>query len=204
MSDKKKYSEQESDKIVNEVPDNTFEMADDITDDAAAVEDIDDVSNEEGDELEALKNALQERQEALDKEKNEYLFLMAEFDNFKKRTMREKAEILRNGAESVLKGLLPIVDDFERGIDAIKDSTDAASVREGMELIYNKFIKYLNQNGVKEIPTKDVAFDTDVHEAIAMVPVEDEAQKGKVIDTVQKGYKLNDKVIRHAKVVVAQ
>lgn len=204
MSDKKKYSEQESDKIVNEVPDNTFEMADDITDDAAGVEDIDDVSNEEGDELEALKNALQERQEALDKEKNEYLFLMAEFDNFKKRTMREKAEILRNGAESVLKGLLPIVDDFERGIDAIKDSTDAASVREGMELIYNKFIKYLNQNGVKEIPTKDVAFDTDVHEAIAMVPVEDEAQKGKVIDTVQKGYKLNDKVIRHAKVVVAQ
>lgn len=204
MSDKKKYSEQESDKIVNEVPDNTVEMADEMTADETTEEDIEDVSTEEGDELEALKNALQERQEALDKEKNEYLFLMAEFDNFKKRTMREKAEILKNGAENVLKGLLPIVDDFERGIDAIKDSTDADSVKEGMELIYNKFIKYLNQNGVKEIPTKDATFDVDVHEAIAMVPVEDEAQKGKVIDTIQKGYKLNDKVIRHAKVVVAQ
>lgn len=204
MSDKKKYSEQESDKIVNEVPDNAVEMADEMTADETTEEDIEDVSTEEGDELEALKNALQERQEALDKEKNEYLFLMAEFDNFKKRTMREKAEILKNGTENVLKGLLPIVDDFERGIDAIKDSTDADSVKEGMELIYNKFIKYLNQNGVKEIPTKDATFDVDVHEAIAMVPVEDEAQKGKVIDTIQKGYKLNDKVIRHAKVVVAQ
>lgn len=204
MSDKKKYSEQESDKIVNEVPDNTVEMADEMTADETTEEDIEDVSTEEGDELEALKNALQERQEALDKEKNEYLFLMAEFDNFKKRTMREKAEILKNGAENVLKGLLPIVDDFERGIDAIKDSTDADSVKEGMELIYNKFIKYLNQNGVKEIPTKDATFDVDVHEAIAIVPVEDEAQKGKIIDTIQKGYKLNDKVIRHAKVVVAQ
>lgn len=205
MSDKKNHSEEESDKIVNEVPDNTVEVADVMpADDPTEKEDVEGVAPDEGDELEALKNALQERQEALDKEKNEYLFLMAEFDNFKKRTLREKAEILKNGAENVLKGLLPIVDDFERGIDAIKDSTDAASVKEGMELIYNKFVKYLNQNGVKEIPTKDVPFDVDVHEAIAMVPVEDESQKGKVIDTVEKGYKLNDKVIRHAKVVVAQ
>lgn len=205
MNDKKKHSEEESDKIVNEVPDKTVEVADIMpADDQTENEDIEGVTPEEGDELETLKNALQERQEALDKEKNEYLFLMAEFDNFKKRTMREKAEILKNGAENVLKGLLPIIDDFERGIEAIKDSSDAASVKEGMELIYHKFVKYLNQNGVKEIPTKDMPFDVDVHEAIAMVPVEDEAQKGKVIDTVQKGYKLNDKVIRHAKVVVAQ
>jgi len=205
MNDKKKHSEKGSDKIVNEVPDKTVEVADVMpADDQTEKEDIEGVASEEDDELEALKNALQERQEALDKEKNEYLFLMAEFDNFKKRTMREKAEILKNGAENVLKGLLPIIDDFERGIDAIKGTSDAASVKEGMELIYNKFIKYLNQNGVKEIPTKDVTFDVDIHEAIAMVPVEDESQKGKVIDTVQKGYKLNDKVIRHAKVVVAQ
>ncbi len=205
MNDKKKHSEEESDKIANEVPDKTAEMADVMpADGQTEKEDIESVASEEGDELEALKNALQERQEALEKEKNEYLFLMAEFDNFKKRTMREKAEILKNGAENVLKGLLPIIDDFERGMDAIKGTSDAASVKEGMELIYNKFIKYLNQNGVKEIPTKDVTFDVDIHEAIAMVPVEDESQKGKVIDTVQKGYKLNDKVIRHAKVVVAQ
>ncbi len=205
MNDKKKHSEEESDKIANEVPDKTAEMADVMpADGQTEKEDIESVESEEGDELEALKNALQERQEALEKEKNEYLFLMAEFDNFKKRTMREKAEILKNGAENVLKGLLPIIDDFERGMDAIKGTSDAASVKEGMELIYNKFIKYLNQNGVKEIPTKDVTFDVDIHEAIAMVPIEDESQKGKVIDTVQKGYKLNDKVIRHAKVVVAQ
>ncbi len=205
MNDKKKHSEEESDKIANEVPDKTAEMADVMpADGQTEKEDIEGVESEEGDELEALKNALQERQEALEKEKNEYLFLMAEFDNFKKRTMREKAEILKNGAENVLKGLLPIIDDFERGMDAIKGTSDAASVKEGMELIYNKFIKYLNQNGVKEIPTKDVTFDVDIHEAIAMVPIEDESQKGKVIDTVQKGYKLNDKVIRHAKVVVAQ
>lgn len=205
MNDKKKHSEEESDKIANEVRDKTAEMADVMpADGQTEKEDIEGVESEEGDELEALKNALQERQEALEKEKNEYLFLMAEFDNFKKRTMREKAEILKNGAENVLKGLLPIIDDFERGMDAIKGTSDAASVKEGMELIYNKFIKYLNQNGVKEIPTKDETFDVDIHEAIAMVPVEDESQKGKVIDTVQKGYKLNDKVIRHAKVVVAQ
>lgn len=158
----------------------------------------------ESSEIEALKQLLQEREEALEKEKKEYLFLMADFDNFKKRTLREKSEIIKNGAENVLKGILPILDDFERGIEAIKDDATAASVKEGMELIYNKFVKYLQQNGVKEIPTEDAVFDVDLHEAIAMVPVEDEAKKGKVIDTIAKGYTLNDKVIRHAKVAVGQ
>lgn len=160
--------------------------------------------DEQSSEIEALKNMLQEREEALEKEKKEYLFLMAEFDNFKKRTLREKTEIIKNGAENVLKGILPILDDFERGIDAIKDDATAVSVKEGMELIYNKFVKYLQQNGVKEIPTKDATFDVDLHEAIAMVPVDDESKKGKVIDTIAKGYTLNDKVIRHAKVAVGQ
>ena len=147
---------------------------------------------------------LKEREDALEKEKKEYLFLMADFDNFKKRTLREKTEIIRNGAENVLKGILPILDDFERGIEAIKDEATAVSVKEGMELIYNKFVKYLQQNGVKEIPTADVVFDVDLHEAVAMVPVDDETKKGKVIDTIAKGYMLNDKVIRHAKVAVGQ
>lgn len=158
----------------------------------------------ESSEIEALKQMLQEREEALEKEKKEYLFLMADFDNFKKRTLREKSEIIKNGAENVLKGILPILDDFERGIEAIKDDATAASVKEGMELIYNKFVKYLQQNGVKEIPTENADFDVDLHEAIAMVPVDDEAKKGKVIDTIAKGYTLNDKVIRHAKVAVGQ
>lgn len=155
-------------------------------------------------EIDALKQMLKEREDALEKEKKEYLFLMADFDNFKKRTLREKTEIIKNGAENVLKGILPILDDFERGIEAIKDEATAVSVKEGMELIYNKFVKYLQQNGVKEIPTADVVFDVDLHEAVAMVPVDDETKKGKVIDTIAKGYMLNDKVIRHAKVAVGQ
>ncbi|MCC8175776.1 MAG: nucleotide exchange factor GrpE [Bacteroidales bacterium] len=155
-------------------------------------------------ETESLKQLLNDTQEQLEKEKKEYLFLMAEFDNFRKRTLREKSEIIKNGAEGAMKGLLPIIDDFERGLQAINGSSDVEAVKEGMELIYNKFIKYLEQNGVKEIPTQDQPFDTDRHEAIAMVPTDDPDKKGKVIDTIAKGYTLNDKVIRHAKVAVAQ
>jgi molecular chaperone GrpE len=158
---------------------------------------------QEVDEMQALKDTLQQREDDLAKEKKEYLFLMAEFDNFRKRTLREKSEIIKNGAETALRGLLPILDDFERGLAAITDSADAESVKEGMTLIYNKFVKYLEQNGVKEIPTDGADFNPDFHEAIAMVPADDE-HKGKIIDTVTKGYMLNDKVIRHAKVAVGQ
>ena len=155
-------------------------------------------------ELDSLKQMLQQREEAIEQKDKEYLFLMAEFDNFRKRTVREKAEIIKNGAENVLKGILPIIDDFERGIKAMNENTDANSVKEGIEMIYTKFIKFLQQNGVNEIASENAAFDVDLHEAIAMVPVEDESKKGKVIDTITKGYTLNDKVIRHAKVAVGQ
>lgn len=158
---------------------------------------------EEINELEAFKTQLAETQAALEKEKKEYLFLMAEFDNFRKRTLREKSEILRNGAESAMKGLLPIVDDFERGLDAIKDTDNAEAVKEGMVLIYNKFLKYLEQNGVKPMESTGADFDDELHEAVALVPGAPE-QKNKVIDTLQKGYMLNDKVLRHAKVAVGQ
>lgn len=140
----------------------------------------------------------------LEASKKEYMFLMAEFDNFRKRTIKEKAEIIRNATEKAMKDLLPVVDDFERGLSAMAETTDAAAVKEGMDLIYNKFIKYLEQNGVKAIESTGTDFDTELHEAIAMVPSPDESQKGKVIDTVMKGYTLNDKVIRHSKVAVAQ
>lgn len=173
--------------------------------DVAPDEEISETEDVEGaDELETLKNLLAERDSQLEQQKKEYLFLMAEFDNFRKRTVRERADLLKNAAESVLKGLLPIVDDFERGLEAVKDSSDASAVKEGMQLIYNKLVKYLEQNGVKEIPTDNVDFDTEYHEAIAMVPTGDESKKGKVIDTVLKGYTLNDKVLRHAKVAVGQ
>lgn len=152
-----------------------------------------------------LEAQLAEAKAALEKEKKEYLFLMADFDNFRKRTLKEKADLIRNGAEAAMKGLLPIVDDFERGLDAIRDTSDAEAVKEGMQLIYNKFVKYLEQNGVKPIDSAPgTVFDTELHEAVTTFPAPDESQKGKVIDTVQKGYTLHDKVLRHAKVVVGQ
>ncbi len=139
----------------------------------------------------------------LEKEKKEYLFLMADFDNFRKRTLKEKADLIKNGAESAMKGILPIVDDFERGLQAINDTEGAEAVKEGMVLIYNKFVKYLEQNGVKAMDSTGADFDDQLHEAVALVPGPEE-QKNKVIDTLQKGYTLNDKVIRHAKVAVGQ
>lgn len=159
---------------------------------------------EEGADLEALKELLQQKELEVEKKKKEYLFLMAEFDNFRKRTVRERADLIKSASEKTLKGLLPIVDDFERGLDAIRDTTDAEVVKEGMKLIYNKFVKYLADNGVKEIESTGKPFDTEFHEAVAMVPAEKEDEKGTVKDTVQKGYMLNDKVLRHAKVVVSQ
>ena len=155
------------------------------------------IAEEPIDELEQVKLQLEES-------KKEYMFLMAEFDNFRKRTIKEKADIIRNATERAMKDLLPVVDDFERGLAAMAETTDAEAVKEGMELIYNKFIKYLDQNGVKAIDSTGADFDTELHEAIAMIPATDESQKGKVIDTVMKGYTINDKVIRHSKVAVAQ
>ena len=152
----------------------------------------------------AEENKIKELEEEVAKEKKEYLFLMAEFDNFRKRTLKEKSEIIKNAGENVLKGLLPIMDDFERGIKAAENSGEDNSFVEGVKLIYNKLQKFLNQNGVKEIDPTDENFDTEKHEAISVVPVPDESKKGKILDTVEKGYTINDKVLRHAKVVVGQ
>lgn len=160
--------------------------------------------NRELADIDALNQQLADAKAQVEKEKKEYLFLMAEFDNFRKRTVKEKAEIIKNAAGQAMKGLLPIVDDFERGLEATKDATDAAAVREGMELIYQKLVKYMETNGVKPMLTNGEAFDPESHEAIAQVPAQNEEQKGKIIDTVSKGYTINGKVLRHAKVVVAQ
>ncbi len=175
-----------------------------VNDVATAAEGLPEDENVEASELEHLKNLLAQKEAEVEKEKKEYLFLMAEFDNFRKRTLRERTDLVKTAAEKALKGILPIVDDFERGLDAIKDSTDAQVVKEGMELIYNKFVKYLADNGVKAMDSTGSDFDTELHEAVAMVPAENDGEKGKVKDTVLKGYMINDKVLRHAKVVVAQ
>lgn len=173
-----------------------------------SVEDVPDVENveeaEATEEVDSLEKQVSDLQEQVKKEKKEYLFLMAEFDNFRKRTLREKSDIIKNAGENVLKGLLPIMDDFERGIKAAEASEDSEAMKEGMTLIYNKLKKYLAQNGVKEFDPDDDTFDTEKHEAISVVPVPDESKKGKILNTVEKGYMINDKVLRHAKVVVAQ
>lgn len=179
-----------------------------INEEKEVVADIDNENinneNSESEENEENLSETDQLKQQLDASKKEYMFLMAEFDNFRKRTIKEKAEIIRNATEKAMKDLLPVVDDFERGLSAMAETTDAAAVKDGMDLIYNKFIKYLEQNGVKAIESTGTDFDTELHEAIAMVPSPDESQKGKVIDTVMKGYTINDKVIRHSKVAVAQ
>jgi molecular chaperone GrpE len=136
--------------------------------------------------------------------KTQMLYKTAEFDNYRKRTLKEKAELILNGGEKAVGAILPVIDDMERAIDNGRKTDDPSVLREGMELIYNKMMKALEGLGVKKIDTEDADFDTDVHEAVAMVPGMGDDKKGKVIDCLQTGYLLNDKVIRHAKVAVGQ
>lgn len=147
------------------------------------------------DEIEKLKA---EKSEINDK----YIRLAAEFDNYKKRTLKEKSDLLKYGSEAVLQNLLPVVDDFERARKSISETSDIKAVIEGIELIYGKFSEFLAQNGLKEIESINHGFNTDFHEAITRFPAPTEEMKGKIIDVIQKGYTLNDKVIRFSKVVV--
>ena len=140
----------------------------------------------------------------LEKEKKEYVFLLAEFDNFRKRTMREKQDLIKNGAEKAMLDLLPVIDDMERALQAIDEGGDLDSLKEGVGLIHSKFMKYLESQQVKPMNSTGEDFDSEVFEAVTMFPAPDESQRGKVIDTVLKGYMINDKVLRHAKVVVGQ
>ena len=155
-------------------------------------------------EEEKLAQELEKANEQIEEQKDKYLRLSAEFDNYRKRTMKEKAELILNGGEKSISSILPIVDDFERALKNMETATDVAAVTEGVELIYNKFMSVLGQNGVKVIETKEQPLDTDYHEAIAVIPAPNEALKGKILDCVQTGYILNAKVIRHAKVVVGE
>ena len=143
-----------------------------------------------------------EAEEKLAKSKDEYLRLAAEFDNYRRRVAKEKLDLISTAGEGVIKALLPIVDDFERAIQALEASDDSQAAKEGTKLIYKKLIDMLKAQGVTEIEAKGLELDTDLHEAIAQIPAEDHNQKGKIIDVTQKGYKLGDKVIRFAKVVV--
>ena len=160
----------------------------------------------DGAEEKSAEQLLEEKLGKAEKEladiKDQYLRKAAEFENYRKRTLKEKGELATYGAENAVKAILPVLDDFERAM--ADKSDDVKSVRDGMQLIFNKFVKALKGLGVEKIDTADKDFDVDFHEAIAMVPGMGDDKKGKVIDCVQTGYKLNDKVIRHAKVAVGQ
>lgn len=149
-------------------------------------------------ELDPLAKAQQEVEDL----KKQLLYKTAEFENYRKRTLKEKAELIMNGGEKTIAAILPVLDDFERAL--ADKSEDPMAIKEGVQMIFNKFVKSLESLGVKKIETQDKDFDVDYHEAIAMVPGMGDDKKGKVIDCVQTGYTLNDKVIRHAKVAVGQ
>ena len=165
-----------------------------------SLEKVTDNQDEEADDQSPLEKAQKEIEEL----KTQLLYKVAEFDNYRKRTLKERAELILNGGEKFITAILPILDDMERAIENGKKTDDPAVLREGMELIHQKFMKTLEGQGVSMIETENADFDTDLHEAVAMVPGMGDDKKGKVIDCLQKGYKLNDKVIRHAKVAVGQ
>ena len=150
------------------------------------------------------KAPLEKAQDEISELKTQLLYKVAEFENYRKRTLKERAELILNGGEKFITAILPIIDDMERAIENGEKTDDPKVLREGMSLIHQKFIKALEAQGVSTIETDNADFDTDVHEAVAMVPGMGDDKKGKVIDCLQKGYKLNDKVIRHAKVAVGQ
>lgn len=201
MTDKNNKNKAEKDNTkLHEQPANAPEI-EDILDDTTAETKNADITEDEAD---AMMKQVEDLTAALEKEKKEYLYLRADFDNYRKRMLKEREELLKNAAEKVLKGLLPIVDDFERGLEATKNAENAEGVREGMELIYNKLIKYLADNGVTPIDSTGKPFDADFHEAIATIPAPTPELKGKVVDTTTRGYMINDKVLRHAKVAVGE
>ena len=153
---------------------------------------------------EQLANMLAEAQQMVNEERDKYLRLAAEFDNYRKRTLKEKAELIKNGGEKTLTAILPVLDDFERALKNMEATEATQAMKEGVELIFTKFNKVLAQEGLQKIETEGKDFDVDYHEAIALIPAPSEDLKGKILDCVQTGYMLNEKVIRHSKVAVAQ
>lgn len=195
MKEEEKINLEEEDTLKEEEKEVENSEVTENTEDSEKTEDA--VPAEEKDPLEAAK-------EEIEQLKTQILYKTAEFDNYRKRTLKEKAELILNGGEKAVGAILPVIDDMERAIENGEKTDDPQVLREGMELIYHKFMKALEGLGVKKIETENADFDTDLHDAVAMVPGMGDDKKGKVIDCLQTGYQLNEKVIRHAKVAVGQ
>lgn len=185
-------------------PEDATHAIDDSIKKAPQAETQEDTAEENTQEEVSVEEQLQKAQEEIQHLKDNHLRQLAEFDNYRKRTLKEKAELILNGGEKVMTAFLPILDDLARAQENIEKNQDYNTLKEGVDLIVKKLYKVLGEQGLSVIEAEGQPFDTDYFEAVALVPVEDDAQKGKIIDCVQTGYKLNDKVIRHAKVVVGQ
>lgn len=185
-------------------PEDATHAIDDSIKKAPQAEAQEDTAEENAQEEVSVEEQLQKAQEEIQHLKDNQLRQLAEFDNYRKRTLKEKAELILNGGEKVITAFLPILDDLARAQENIEKNQDYNTLKEGVDLIVKKLYKVLGEQGLSVIEAEGQPFDTDYFEAVALVPVEDDAQKGKIIDCVQTGYKLNDKVIRHAKVVVGQ
>ncbi len=199
MTTKNHHSQQEEEEVLKQQAE-VSEQAETQAEEAQGTEE----QAEEPTAEQKLEKELEEAKKTIEEQKDKYLRLSAEFDNYRKRTMKEKAELIKNGGEKAISAILPILDDLERALQNMQKADNVQAMYEGLDLIFQKFHKVLAQEGLQKMEPVGETFDTDYHEAIALVPAPDEAQKGKVLDCVQTGYKLNDKVIRHAKVVVAQ
>ena len=185
-------------------PEDATHAIDDSIKKAPQAEAQEDIAEENAQEELSVEEQLQKAQEEIQHLKDNHLRQLAEFDNYRKRTLKEKADLILNGGEKVITAFLPILDDLARAQENIEKNQDYNTLKEGVDLIVKKLYKVLGEQGLSVIEAEGQPFDTDYFEAVALVPVEDDAQKGKIIDCVQTGYKLNDKVIRHAKVVVGQ
>ncbi len=195
----------EKEELLNEESTNTSAQAEASTEATteATVEQAETTSTEEAREL-TVEEKLAEAEAKIEKLNNAMLYKVAEFENYRKRTIKEKADLILNGGEKTITSLLPVLDDLERAMQHMNDAADVAALREGVSLIINKLNTVLSEQGLKRIDTKDAEFTTDLHEAIAFIPAPSDDLKGKVIDCVQAGYMLNEKVIRYAKVAVGQ
>jgi len=191
---------------------NKVESNDPSEEDELKTEKIENQSTEKKPKKEEIKKEEVKEEKKLEKTDQEkitelndkYLRLAAEYDNYRKRTLKERMDLTKTAGEDILINLLPVMDDFERGLGSIDQAKEISAVKEGMQLIYNKFKDFLKQRGIKEIEAKEKDFDTDLHEAITKIPAPDKKLKGKIVDVIEKGYSLNEKVIRFAKVVIGE
>ena len=194
--------QKEQDQTVQEQKENLDEVLNEVFEEEKVKKTFGKKLNKDKAKIEELEKKVADLEGKAAKDKDDYIRLMAEFDNFRRRTSQEKLELISMASGETIKGMLPVLDDCERALAVLKDSDDSDAAKEGTELIYHKLLGYLQSKGLAVIDAKDQVFDTDLHEAVAQFPVPEEDKKGKVFDVVQTGYTLNGKVIRYAKVVV--